>query len=125
MRRPLLSLVLLFALASSASAAAATGTQAIVDCNAHGKLTSSYSIAALRNALATMPADVKEYTNCSDVIQRALLGQLAGRHIAPASGSGHGSGSFLPTWLIVVLALLVLGAVAAGALSARRRRAGP
>src|SRR5947209_14146160 len=79
----------------------------VADCNAHAALTHQYSVQQLRNALATMPADVKEYTNCSDVIQRALLAQLGALH--GSGGSGTGGGSFLPTPLIVVLGLLVVG----------------
>jgi hypothetical protein len=80
---------------------------AVEDCDAHAQLTRHYTVAQLRTALATMPVDVREYTNCGDVIQRALLaeaGTLRGH-----GGSGDGGGSFLPTWLIVVVALLVAG----------------
>ena len=74
----------------------------------------------LRGALTTMPADVKEYTNCYDVIQRTLLAQVGG-HGGGSGGSGSG-GSFLPTPLLVVLILLGLGAVSFGAVAIRRRR---
>jgi hypothetical protein len=91
----------------------------IADCNAHAQLTRHYSVAQLRNALETMPADIKEYTNCGDVIQRALLAELGQLH--GNGGSGQGGGSFLPTWLIVVFALLILGGGGFGVYAWRHR----
>lgn len=102
--------------------ASAAGLSPVVqDCNAHGQLTGHYTVAQLRDALNTMPVDVKEYTNCADVIQQALLAEIHG--LKP--GQGSGGGSFLPTWLIVVLALLVVGGAAFGVYAWRQRRAGP
>jgi hypothetical protein len=90
----------------------------VADCNTHAELTHHYSIAELRGALATMPADIKEYTNCSDVIQRALLAELGG--LRGSGGAGSGGGSFLPTPLIVVLALLVVAGAGFGVYAWRR-----
>jgi hypothetical protein len=104
----------------AAPAAAANGSQVISDCNTHGRLTQRYSVAQLRTALNAMPADVKEYTDCYDVIQRALLAQLGGAHTG--GGDSGGGGAFLPTPLIVVLVLLALAAVGLGAVALRRRR---
>jgi hypothetical protein len=89
------------------SAAAAGVSPVVQDCNAHAQLTRHYTVAQLRSALATMPVDVKEYTNCGDVVQQALLAEIGALH--GHSGSGQGGGPFLPTWLIVVLGLLVVG----------------
>ena len=121
MHRPIRLLALLVAalvcMTASASAAAPNPT---ADCNANGRLTAHYTAAALRQALATMPADTKEYTDCYDVIQRTLLadlGQLKG------SGSGGSGGSFLPTPVLIILLVLVL-AWAGFATVALRRRAG-
>lgn len=100
--------------------AAAGLSPPVADCNAHGQLTHSYSAAELRGALATMPADVNEYTNCHDVIQRALLAKLG--KLGGSGGSG-GGGSFLPTWLLVVLVLLVLAGAGLGAVALRNRQA--
>lgn len=82
------------------------------DCNTHNKLTHHYSVSELRNALATMPADVKEYTSCYQVIEDQLFHQLGKK--APSSGSGSstsgGSSSFLSTpVLIIVILVIVLG----------------
>lgn len=121
MRRPVRLLALLVAalvcVSASASAAAPNPT---ADCNANGRLTAHYTATSLRQALATMPADTKEYTDCYDVIQRTLLadlGQLKG------SGSGGSGGSFLPTPVLIILLVLVL-AGAGFATVALRRRAG-
>jgi hypothetical protein len=100
--------------------AATSGTVVVADCNAHGKLTATYSVPALQDALSTMTPAVKAYTNCYDVIQRALLAQVSG---TKASGSDSGSsGSFLPTWLIVVIVIALLAAATLAAVAARRRR---
>jgi hypothetical protein len=93
---------------------------AVADCNTHAALTRHYSVQELRKALATMPADIKEYTNCPDVIQRALLAQLGGLH--GHGGSGQGGGSFLPTPLIVVLALLLVAGAGFALYAWRHRR---
>jgi hypothetical protein len=120
----LLALVCALCVGAPAVAAAASDTPqaAIADCNAHGQLTAQYSSATLQAALGQMPVDVKEYTDCYDVIERQLLaqqGKAAGgtATTAPASSSG----SFLPTWLIIVIVLLALAAVTFGALAIRRR----
>ncbi len=123
-RLRIILLALAACLASAPSALAASGSSAVIaDCNAHGKLTRTYTVKALRTALQTMPADVKEYTNCSDVIQQALLAQLSGSKGGGSGGAGSSGGSSVPTWLIVVLVLLALSALTLGAVAVRRRGA--
>lgn len=109
--------LLALVLAPGASAAI---SPVVADCNSHATLTRSYSVAELRAALAGMPADVKEYTNCYDLIQRALLTKVGSVHAAGGSKGGSG-GSILPVWLIVLLAVLLLGGGGA-ALAASRRQ---
>jgi hypothetical protein len=108
------------------AASSGTPAQAITDCNDHGRLTQSYSAQALRQALAQMPADVREYTNCFDVIERQLFKEL-GQKSSGAAGTGSASSgsSFLPTWLIVVIVVLALAAITFGALALRRRGTPP
>ena len=103
----------------TAAPASAGLSKAVADCNTHTRLTQTYTAAQLRTALNTMPADVKEYTNCYDVIQRALLADIGGIK-ADGGDSGGGGSSFLPTPLLIVLGVLI---VAAGvfAVIARRR----
>jgi hypothetical protein len=124
----LLTLVCVAATVLPAPGAAAppsgTAAQAISDCNDHAQLTRYYSPTVLREALASMPADVKEYTDCYDVIERQLFSELSkGTTPGAATPKSSSSGSFLPTWLIVVIVLLALAAVTLGAVSIRRRRA--
>jgi hypothetical protein len=104
----------------AAAPASARLTKAVADCNSHAQLTQSYTEGELRQALNTMPSDVKEYTNCYDVIQRQLLADI-GKIKARDSGGGGGGSSFLPTPLLVVLGVLVLTA-GGFAVIARRQR---
>jgi hypothetical protein len=119
-RRRLLLASIAIVLISASPAAAGIGAPVIADCQAHLRLTHHYTVAQLKNALATLPADTTEYTNCEQVIESALThpgGQGAN------NGTGNGSGgSFLPTPVLVVLVLLVLAAATFGAVSVRRRR---
>jgi hypothetical protein len=102
----------------------AASNPAIADCLAHpGGLTGSYTVKQLQHALQVMPAETKEYTDCSDVLNRALLAAVGKSH-GNGSGTGGGSGSFLPTPVIIVLVVLVLAAVTFGAVAIRRRRSG-
>ena len=55
------------------TARAASAASVISDCSVHLRLTHTYTVTELQNAYRTIPADVKEYSNCQDVIQRALL----------------------------------------------------
>jgi hypothetical protein len=103
------------------SAVAAGVSPPVADCSAHGTLSQHYTASELRNALATMPTDVQEYTNCPDVIRRALLAEL-GAVSGPGGGGGGSGGSFLPGWVIAVLVVLVLAGAAAGAMAFRNRR---
>ena len=111
-------LIVLGALTVCGTASAAQSA-VIVDCNAHSQLTQHYTVAQLRTALNTMPPTVKEYTNCYDVINRALLAQIGSGSGGGSAGTGSG-GSFLPVWLIVVLVLLIGGGGAYAFLAYRR-----
>jgi hypothetical protein len=101
--------------------AAAAQSHVVADCNAHGRLTGHYTPAELRKSLSTMSADVKEYTNCYDLIQRALLAQIGSSHVGGTPASQSSSGSFLPTPVIVVLIVLMLGAAGFALVAVRRR----
>ena len=108
--------------AVTAGPALAAGNAALNDCQANGKLTHSYTLAELRHAQAVMPASVKEYSNCSDVINQAILAAV-GKGSKTAGGSGSSSGgSFLPTPVIIILVVLVLAGVTFGAIAIRGRR---
>ena len=106
---------------AAASSALASGAQVLADCNATSRLSRTYSTADLRAALRTMPADIKEYTDCYDVIKRAELAQISGVQSGERTASESSGGSFLPAPLIVALVLLVLAAGGFGIMAIRRR----
>jgi hypothetical protein len=130
MRRVFKWIGLAGALAASAIAAlavpalGAAGSPAVSDCNAHGKLTRTYAPQQLQTALSTMPADIKEYTNCYDVIQRALVAQVGGQKVSSTGDASGSGGSFLPTPVIVAIVALAVAAATFGGLALRRRASG-
>jgi hypothetical protein len=77
-----LSLLVLLAAAASAD----TGAKIIERCT-HGQSLSGFSQKDYRRALAELPTEVEEYSDCGNLIRRA---QLA------AAGSGGGGGGFGP-----------------------------
>jgi hypothetical protein len=124
MRRTL-TLAAFAAVLAASPAAIADLPSPVSDCNLHGALTYRYTVAQLRHGLVTMPANVKEYTDCYDVLERKLLSQAASRRPdANSVGDPSSGGSMLPTSLIAVLALLALIASIFGAMEIRRRHGG-
>jgi hypothetical protein len=124
-RRVILVPLVAVVLGSTLIAASATATATdpvIAQCSATGAVTGNFTIQQLRHALDTLSPTTKEYTNCYDAINRAIAAKSGG-------GSGNGSsnasgGSFLPTWLLIVLIVLVLGAGAYGVVALRRQGQG-
>ncbi len=100
--------------------ASAAQPSPVADCNAHLRLTRYYTPQQLQQGLNTMPADIKEYTDCYGVLQNQLLAELGSGHAHSASTTGSG-GSFLPTPLLVVLGVLVVAAAGFGVVAVRRR----
>jgi hypothetical protein len=81
------ALALLFALALPALAHA-SGAAVIKDC-ADGSIDKNYSQKDYAQALANLPADLDEYTDCRSQIQRK---QLGGASSGASTGSGPGGG---------------------------------
>lgn len=77
----IITTVVLLALPASA---AASPSQIYDDCQDNGRLDKPYSQADYREALADMPEDLDEYTDCRDLIRAGLAG--LGR-----SGGGAGA----------------------------------
>ena len=77
----------LSALAAFPAGAAASPEQIFDDCQ-DGRLDKKYSAKDYRRALAGLPTDIDEYTNCREVIRRAQLGFDGGG----AGGGGAGGG---------------------------------
>jgi hypothetical protein len=93
---------------------------ATLDCVQHGRLTRHYTPAELRNALATMPSEIKEYNSeCYQLIQNQLEAEL-GTSAITTTGTG-GSGSSLVSAPLLVGVGVIVVAGGAFALAARRR----
>lgn len=124
-RRLLISTCLLAGLCGTGApvALAANGglSGAVSDCNRHLRLTEHYSVAQLRNALATMPADVREYTPCYGIIQNQLFKQIGQLPGGSGSASGGSGGSFISTPVLIVIIVIVVGGGAAAYIAYRRR----
>jgi hypothetical protein len=93
LRLALACLVLgLFAVIPTAANAAST-TQILRDCADDGVLQGDYTPAELRKARQNIPTDTDEYTDCRDVLARALAAGIAGKGPAGAGGTGGTGGS--------------------------------
>jgi hypothetical protein len=79
------ALALVLSLAAPALAHA-SGGQVIRDCTDDGRLSHRYSQKDYADALAHLPTDVDEYSDCRSVIRRAQLGAFGG------GGNGNGGG---------------------------------
>jgi hypothetical protein len=92
---PKLLLVMVLTLLVAAPAAMA-GTRAdiISDCYDDGKLDGNYSPSEIRDARNNLPADIDQYSDCRDVLARALGGsgdkQVGGGGDGDALGGGGG-----------------------------------
>jgi hypothetical protein len=86
LRRPAAAAAVALCLLTGAAPALASGDDVIKDCVHHGRLTKKYSQKEYRDALAHMPTDVAEYTDCRDIIRPAQLAFGGG-------GAGGGSGT--------------------------------
>jgi hypothetical protein len=121
--RPIATILAVAASAALLTAAPASAkfTAPVADCNAHTQLTRHYTPAQLTQALNTMPSDVKEYTDCYDVINRALLAEIGGIKTGAPASAGTGGSSFLPTPLLILLGVLIVAAAGFGIVALRRR----
>lgn len=88
MRRLLTTAVLGCLLAPATSWA--SGDAVIKDCTNDGVIQGKYSQKDYKDALANLPTDVDEYTNCRDVIKRAQLGGAGGGSGGPGGPGGTG-----------------------------------
>jgi len=85
MSRLLLVMVLTLLVAAPA-AMAGTRADIIRDCFDDGKLDGDYTASQIRDARNNLPADVDQYSDCRDVLARALGG--SGSNAAPSAGGG-------------------------------------
>jgi len=90
MRRALLSLLVLSALGTPASALASTESDQIIAECANEQLSQKYTDQQYQDALADLPADLREYTDCYDVIKAAQRGASLPSGAGGTGGTGTG-----------------------------------
>ncbi len=87
MLRPALIALLALLLAAPTALADATRNKILRECQS-GHLTGDYTAREIRDARNNIPDDLDQYTDCRDVLTRALLSRAGGD-----SGSGGGGGA--------------------------------
>jgi hypothetical protein len=97
MRRTIFMALLAVALLVPAAAHAAGPIQIIRDCEDDGVLQGNYSVSELRNARNNLPTDIDEYSDCRDVLSRAISAKASsagdgGTSGGDATGGGGGGG---------------------------------
>jgi hypothetical protein len=93
MRRTILlalSATLLMLLPSTAFAGVSPNT-ILKDCFDDGVLQGNYTTAELRNAQNHLPTDIDEYSDCRDVLSRALDAATASKSSGSSGGGGAGT----------------------------------
>lgn len=78
-------------LCAPAALADGTRTKILRECQ-DGRLTGSYTSSQIRDALNNIPDDIDQYSDCRDVLRRALLNQAgsSGGNGGSAGGTGGG-----------------------------------
>jgi len=77
-------------LVAAPAAHAADRAEIIADCNADGDLDGNYTPSEIRDARNNIPTDIDQYSDCRDVLSRALGGSGSG---AVGGGGGGGGGA--------------------------------
>jgi hypothetical protein len=90
MPRMLLVMVLTLLVAAPAAMAGTRG-DIIADCYDDGKLDGNYSPSEIRDARNNLPADIDQYSDCRDVLARAL-GGTGDKRVGGDSGGGGALG---------------------------------
>jgi hypothetical protein len=83
----LLLVAVLALLAAAPAASADTRSDIIGDCYDNGKLDGNYTPSQIRDARNNLPADIDQYSDCRDVLARALGGS-GSRSVDGGSGGG-------------------------------------
>src|SRR4051794_26290136 len=74
------------------TANAASTTRILRDCADDGVLQGDYTPAELRKARQNIPTDTDEYTDCRDVLARALAAGIASKGSGGGAGGSGGAG---------------------------------
>ena len=117
-----IGLVVLAATTSGTAAAKSSCASRLVADWQDGRIDRTYPVPCYRQALASLPEDVRVYSTATSDITRALHARLSSSAqrstAASAAGSGGGGGGVST---LVVLAIVGVLLVAAGSLSLARR----
>ena len=90
MLRPALIAVLMLLVAAPSVPAQSTRNQILRECQ-NGSLSGDYTAQEIRDARSNIPDDVDQYTDCRDVLSRALLARAeAAARATPGGGGGVG-----------------------------------
>ena len=93
MLRPALIALLALLLAAPTALADATRNKILRECQ-NGSLTGDYTAREIRDARSNIPDDLDQYTDCRDVLTRALLSRAGGDSgSAGSGGTGTGAGT--------------------------------
>ena len=79
-------------LVAAPAAHAADRAQIIADCNADGDLDGNYTPSEIRDARNNIPTDIDQYSDCRDVLSRALGGSGTSAVGGPAGAGGTSGG---------------------------------
>ena len=100
----MLLVMVLTLLVAAPAAQAGTRADIVADCFDDGKLDGNYTASQIRDARNNLPADVDQYSDCRDVLARALggsgsreLGGGAGGALGGGGGGGGSSGPLTPS----------------------------
>jgi hypothetical protein len=124
--------VVALVLISPAPAASSCATRVLRDWSDDGHVASKYSLPCYEEAIEALPTDLRDYTNAEDVITRALtsaaraVGTESAAPTSAASTPAVGSADRTPPRALAAaasIAVLLLGAGAAGHVLRRRRPA--
>jgi hypothetical protein len=117
----LLALVILAAASSGTAAAKSSCASRLIADWQDGRIDRTYPVPCYRQALASLPEDVRVYSTATSDITRALHARLSSstRRTTAASTAGSGGGGGVSTLIVLAIAGVVL--VAAGSLSLARR----
>jgi hypothetical protein len=88
----LLCVMVLTLLVAAPAAMAGTRIDIIRDCEQDGRLDGNYTASQIRDARNNLPADVDQYSDCRDVLARALGGSGSNRVGGGSGGDALGGG---------------------------------
>jgi hypothetical protein len=88
--RTLLVCGLALLLLAPPAAAQSTRIKILRECSQTGRLSGDYTAQQIRDARSNIPDDIDEYTDCRDVLTRALLSRAGGDSGGGGGGTGGG-----------------------------------